>query len=40
MFIYILELEEGKYYVGKTEDPTYRIESHFASNGSAWTKKI
>ena len=39
MFIYILELEEGKYYVGKTENPDYRIESHFASNGSAWTKK-
>jgi len=39
MFVYILQLEEGKYYVGKTEDPEYRIETHFASNGSAWTKK-
>ena len=39
MFIYILQLEEGKYYVGKTENPEYRIESHFTSNGSAWTQK-
>ena len=38
-FIYILELEEGKYYVGKTNNPHFRLESHFNSNGSEWTKK-
>ena len=38
-FIYILELEEGKYYVGKTNNPYFRLESHFNSNGSLWTKK-
>ncbi len=39
MFIYILKLEEGKYYVGKTTNPDYRIQSHFHSNGSYWTQK-
>jgi predicted GIY-YIG superfamily endonuclease len=38
-FIYILELEEEKYYVGKTNNPHFRLESHFNSNGSLWTKK-
>ena len=37
--IYILQLEESKYYVGKTSNPAFRIENHFNSNGSAWTKK-
>lgn len=37
--IYILELEESKYYVGKTTNHIFRIEKHFNSNGSAWTKK-
>lgn len=36
--IYILRLEQGKYYVGKTTNPDFRIESHFNSEGSAWTK--
>lgn len=39
VFIYILQLEEGKYYVGKTSNPEFRIEKHFNLNGSAWTKK-
>lgn len=38
VFIYVLQLEEGKYYVGKTNNPQFRLESHFNSNGSAWTK--
>lgn len=37
--IYILELMEGKYYVGKTKHPNFRIKDHFNSNGSAWTMK-
>ena len=39
MFIYILELENKKYYVGRTENPNIRINEHFLSNGSAWTRK-
>lgn len=39
VFIYILELEQGKYYVGKTTNPEFRLEKHFTSGGSAWTKK-
>ena len=38
VYIYILQLEQGKYYVGKTINPSFRLESHFNSNGSAWTK--
>ena len=39
VFIYILQLEHGKYYIGKTQNTTFRLEQHFTSNGSAWTKK-
>ena len=39
VYIYILKLENGKYYVGKTTNPSFRIETHFKSNGSAWTSK-
>jgi len=37
--VYILKLESGKYYVGKTDNPKVRIDNHFNSNGSAWTRK-
>ena len=39
VFIYILELENKKYYVGKTLNPNFRLEQHFNSSGSQWTKK-
>jgi predicted GIY-YIG superfamily endonuclease len=39
VFIYVLHLENGKYYIGKTNQPAFRIEQHTKSNGSAWTKK-
>ena len=39
MYIYILELSNNKYYVGKTTNPNFRIESHFNNGGSEWTKK-
>lgn len=37
--IYILRLEGGKYYVGKTDNPTKRYNEHIAGKGSSWTKK-
>ena len=39
VFIYVLKCQNNKYYVGKTENPDYRLESHFSEGGSAWTKK-
>jgi hypothetical protein len=38
VFIYILLLENKKFYIGKTNNPEFRIESHFNNNGSEWTK--
>lgn len=38
VFIYILLLELNKYYIGKTNNPDIRLDSHFNSNGSEWTK--
>lgn len=37
--LYVLLLESGKYYVGKSRDSNKRIATHTDSNGSAWTKK-
>ena len=37
--LYILELESNKYYVGKTNNVSFRLTSHFNNNGSYWTKK-
>lgn len=36
--IYLLSCEKGKYYVGKSNSIEFRIEEHFKSNGSEWTK--
>lgn len=38
VYIYVLKLINGKYYVGKTSNPYFRIESHFNTEGSIWTK--
>ncbi len=38
VYIYVLQLEKGKYYIGKTNNPQFRLENHFNSNGSEWTK--
>jgi cellular nucleic acid-binding protein len=38
VYIYILKLEKGKFYIGKTINPSFRLDSHFNSKGSAWTK--
>ena len=39
VYIYVLKLENHKYYVGKSNNQTIRLESHFSSNGSVWTQK-
>ena len=39
VYIYILQLEQGKYYIGKTSNPDFRIEQHFQCGGAIWTKK-
>ena len=38
LYIYVLECEGGKYYIGKTNNPEFRIENHFEGHGSEWTK--
>jgi hypothetical protein len=37
VYIYVLQLEKDKYYVGKTNNPDFRLKKHFNSNGSVWT---
>jgi predicted GIY-YIG superfamily endonuclease len=36
--IYVLELEGGNYYVGKTQNLTKRRQRHFEGKGNEWTK--
>lgn len=33
VFIYAIKLEQGKYYIGKTNIPQFRLESHFNLDG-------
>jgi len=37
--IYILRLQQGKYYIGKSVNAENRIQAHKAGGGSFWTKK-
>ena len=37
--IYVLKLEEGKYYIGKSDNIESRIKEHKEGKGSLWTKK-
>jgi cellular nucleic acid-binding protein len=37
--IYVLLLEEGKYYIGRSNDVFKRCIEHFEGSGSCWTKK-
>jgi hypothetical protein len=39
VFIYVLKLNQGKFYVGKTDNPKFRLDSHFKNGGCTWTKK-
>jgi predicted GIY-YIG superfamily endonuclease len=37
--IYILRLEGGRFYVGKSKNPMKRYEEHVRGEGSAWTRR-
>jgi len=37
--LYVLKLEKGKWYVGKSVDIKKRYQQHLGGSGSAWTKK-
>jgi predicted GIY-YIG superfamily endonuclease len=37
--IYVLKLEQNKYYIGKSNNIDVRLNDHFNSFGSEWTKK-
>ena len=39
MLTYVLELEDGKYYVGKSTNLNLRLAQHFTGDGSRWTKR-
>jgi predicted GIY-YIG superfamily endonuclease len=36
--LYVLALQNGKYYVGKTDNVQERVCQHFAGIGAAWTQ--
>lgn len=37
--LYVLQLEDDKWYVGKTDDVNKRFDQHKSGKGSAWTKE-
>lgn len=37
--IYILRLQGGRFYIGKSADPQSRYVQHLQGNGCAWTRK-
>ncbi len=39
VYIYVFELEEEKYYVGKIESPSVWIDAHLSGDGSEFTRK-
>ena len=39
MYIYVLQLRQYKYYVGKKTNPKFRLSQHFNLNASRWTQK-
>jgi predicted GIY-YIG superfamily endonuclease len=38
VYIYVIKLQQNKYYVGKTNNPQFRLENHFSSQGAEWTR--
>ena len=39
VFIYVLHCKEDSYYIGKTNNPEFRVENHIENAGSSFTKK-
>ena len=37
--LYVLKLEKGKWYIGKSADIMKRYQQHLSGSGSAWTSK-
>lgn len=37
-YVYVLECDNGSYYIGQTENIEKRYEEHFSGNGAKWTK--
>lgn len=37
LFLYVLELEGGNFYVGITSDLSRRYEQHMTGSGAVWT---
>jgi len=37
--IYVLRLEDGRYYIGKSDNVMNRYQEHLNGRGSAWTRK-
>ena len=33
--IYVLKLEQNKYYIGKTQNPNFRLDQHFNGEGNS-----
>lgn len=38
LYIYVLLLQNDKYYIGKTSNPHFRFDNHFINKGSEWTR--
>jgi predicted GIY-YIG superfamily endonuclease len=38
-YVYVLELEDNRYYVGRTSNFIQRMNEHFTENGALYTKK-
>lgn len=38
MSIYVLKLQHGKYYIGKSADSVKRYQKHITGAGSSWTR--
>ena len=40
MYIYAIQCQQNKYYIGKSNYPEFRIKKHYSGNGSVFTKKF
>ncbi len=38
-YIYVLRLEQNKFYVGKSNNVKQRVQQHLMGQGGAWTEK-